>query len=441
MIKRFVVIALTIFLFAFSVPAWVAAGQETQQAVYIVPVEGEITPAMAAFLESRLTVANRNNAVGVIIEISTLGGRVDSAIQMRDAIIASDVPVVVYIASRAISAGALISIASDTIIMAPGSHIGAAEPVPNEPKALAYVSGEFRSTAELTGRDPQLAMAMVDKSIEIEGLIGEGEILDMTANEALEWGYADHLANGRAEVLSVMGWANAPLVEEEPDFKFRMAQFLTRYEISSLLLSLGMLALIAELFIPGFGVAGITAIISFALYFTGGFLAGHTEWWAAIIFFAGIVLLVIEIAAPGFGVFGITGLIAIFIGIVFAAPTLSQGIGSLLIALLVAIIAVPIFFKIFGRSRLLQRFVLASEQTVAQGYTHAETKEHLLGRTGRTLTFLRPSGSISLDGQRIDALSDGEFIDKDVPIKVIRVEGTKVFVAALDDRFVQGDGI
>ena len=236
-----------------------------------------------------------------------------------------------------------------------------------------------------------------------------------------------------------MGWASAPLVEEEPDFRFRMAQFLTRYEISSLLLSLGMLALIAELFIPGFGVAGITAIISFALYFTSGFLAGHTEWWAAIIFFAGIVLLVIEIAAPGFGVFGITGLIAIFVGIVFAAPTLSQGIGSLLIALSVAILSIPIFFKIFGRSRLIQRFVLASEQTVAMGYTHAETKDHLMGQTGKTLTSLRPAGSISLDGLRIDALSDGEFINKGVPVKVIRVEGTKVFVAIHDDAATKDD--
>lgn len=439
MFKRVAVIALTILLLAISISGWVVAEAETAQAVYIVPVEGEITPATAAFLESRLTEASRNNAIGVIIEISTLGGRVDSAIQMRDAIIASEVPVVVYIANRAISAGALISIASDTIVMAPGSHIGAAEPVPNEPKALAYVSGEFRTTAELTGRDPQVAMAMVDKTIEIAGLIGAGEILDLTANEALEWGYADHLANNRTEVLEVMGWASAPLVEEEPDFRFRMAQFLTRYEISSLLLSLGMLALIAELFIPGFGVAGITAIISFALYFTSGFLAGHTEWWAAIIFFAGIVLLVIEIAAPGFGVFGITGLIAIFVGIVFAAPTLSQGIGSLLIALSVAILSIPIFFKIFGRSRLIQRFVLASEQTVAMGYTHAETKDHLLGQTGKTLTSLRPAGSISLDGLRIDVLSDGEFINKGVSVKVIRVEGTKVFVAIHDDAATKDD--
>ena len=187
MFKRVAVIALTILLLAISISGWVVAEAETAQAVYIVPVEGEITPAMAAFLESRLTEASRNNAIGVIIEISTLGGRVDSAIQMRDAIIASEVPVVVYIANRAISAGALISIASDTIVMAPGSHIGAAEPVPNEPKALAYVSGEFRTTAELTGRDPQVAMAMVDKTIEIAGLIGAGEILDLTANEALEW--------------------------------------------------------------------------------------------------------------------------------------------------------------------------------------------------------------------------------------------------------------
>ena len=111
--------------------------------------------------------------------------------------IASKVPVVVYIGDRAISAGALISIASDTIIMAPGSHIGAAEPIPNDPKSVAYVSGEFRTTAETRGRDPEIAAAMVDASIEIKGLVGTGEILDLTADEAINVGYAKYIATGQ----------------------------------------------------------------------------------------------------------------------------------------------------------------------------------------------------------------------------------------------------
>jgi membrane-bound serine protease (ClpP class) len=385
---------------------------------------------MAAYLEKQIAAAVADGSTGVLIEINTLGGQVVAATRMRDAIVGAPLPVAVYISDRAISAGALISIAAKKIVMAPGSHIGAAEPVPNEPKTLAFVSGEFRSTAEKTGRDPQIAAAMVDAAIVIPGLVEAGKILDLTSEEAMQVGYAVALAADRAEALQILGWENAALVIGEKDFRFGAAQFLSSYQITSLLLTLGMLLLVAELFIPGFGIAGILGIACFALYFTGGFLAGHTEWWSMLLFGVGAVLLAIEIFVPGFGVFGIGGLLAMFIGIVFAAPNPGQGIGSLAIALVLAIIAVPIFIKFFGRSKLLRRFVLATAETAESGYVHAASKEDLLGQTGTTLTVLRPSGAVQIAGQRVDALAESEFIDRGVPVEVIRVEGTKVVVAA-----------
>ena len=431
-LKALARLGLLMLLFIAILPAIKVSGQDYQQKVAVIAIDGEITPAMASFLERKITDANLAGADGILIEISTLGGRVVSAIEMRDAIIASAVPVAVYIGDRAISAGALISIAADKIIMAPGSHIGAAEPVPNEPKALAYVSGEFRTTAEKTGRNPEIAAAMVDQSIEIAGLVSKGEILDLTASEAYEVGYADFIASGRNEALKVMGWDNTVIAEAEMDFRYNIAQFLTSYEVASILLILGMIGLIAELFIPGFGIAGILGISFFVLYFAGGFLAGHTEWWSALVFIAGLILLAIEIAAPGFGIFGISGIIALFIGIIFAAPTFNQGIVTLLIALLAAVIAIPVFFKIFGRTKYMKRLVLTTEETAASGYTHADRKDYLLGKTGTTQTVLRPSGSVLIDGSKTDAIADGEFIDKGVLVKVIRVEGTKVVVALIE---------
>jgi membrane-bound serine protease (ClpP class) len=423
------IILLLLLLVVVLIPTFYVSGQSSQPAVHVVSVDGEITPAMASFLDDQITQANLAGADGIIIEISTLGGRVDAAIEMRDAIINSSAPVVVYIDDRAISAGALIAIAADTIIMAPGSHIGAAEPVPNEPKALAFVSGEFRTTAEKTGRDPEIAAAMVDKSIEIAGLVSKGEILDLTANEAIQSGYADYLAKGREEVLRVMGWENASISEAEPDFRYNIAQFLTSYEVAAFLLALGMICLIAELFIPGFGVAGVIGIFCFVLYFAGGFLAGHTELWSLLVFMFGVILLIIEIFVPGFGVFGIAGIIALIVGVIFAAPSLRQGIGSLAIALAAAIVAIPVFFKIFGRTKLIRRLVLVTAETTESGYTHAASKDSLLGKTGVTQTIFRPSGIVKIDGLRVNAIADGEFISQGVPVEVIRVEGTKVIVS------------
>ena len=346
-------------------------------------------------------------AQGVILDIRTLGGRVDAALKMRDTIITAEVPVVVFISSRAVSAGALIAIAADTIVMAPGSHIGAAEPIPLDPKTLAVVSSEFRTTAERTGRDPQVAASMVDRSIVIDGLIGDGEILDLTADEALAWGFADHLAADQNEVLQIMGWADAHIVHVRQSFQFRIAQFLTGAEIATLLLSFGMLGLVVELFTPGFGAPGFVGIGCLVLYF-GGTSTGAANYWGALLFVVGIILLAIEIIVPGFGIWGISGLTALVVGIILAAPNPTQGMGTLLIASAVTLIAIPVFFRIFGKTHFMQRFVLKTAETVNQGYTHAD-KSHLLGQTGRTLTVLRPSGSILIDGMRIDALADGTY--------------------------------
>lgn len=428
--RKFWRLIIAMILVMLSLPGLFVQAAGTQQEIRVIAIDGEINPAMAAFLERSLTAAENDGAAGVIIEIRTLGGQVASAVDMRDAILNTGIPVAVYISNRAESAGALISIAADTIIMAPGSHIGAAEPIPLTEKTLAFVSGEFRTTAERNGRDPQIAAAMADKSIEITGLVKAGEILDMTAEEASAWGYADIIAASREDALKAMDWSDARITEVRPDFRFQLALFLTSYEIASLLLIIGLLAMLVEFFTPGFGVPGFVSIVCFILYFAGGFLAGYTDWWAAVIFVAGLILLIIELVVPGFGVFGITGIIAIFVSIVFAAPSLNQGLITLLIALVVLIVAVPVFFKIFGRSRLMQRFVLAQAETSAKGFVHAPAKSSLQDKNGSTLTVLRPAGSALIDGQRVDVLTEGEFIGKGEKIRVIRVEGTKVIVAA-----------
>ena len=438
-LKKLAGSAIILILLVALLPAFPAAAQNDQQSVHVVSIDGEINPAMASFLSNALDRANREGAEGVLIELSTLGGLVVSAIDMRDAILASEVPVAVYIGDRAISAGALISIASDTLVMAPGSHIGAAQPVPNEPKILAFVSGEFRTTAEKTGRDPTVAMAMVDESIEIEGIVKKGEILDLTANEAFGIGFADHLASGREETLQALGWEGAFIVEEEPDFKFKIAQFLSSYQVASALLMIGMLGLTIEFFTPGFGVAGTLGLICIGLYFASGFLAGNTEWWSLLIFLIGVILIVIEVFVPGFGVFGISGLIAISAGVLFAAPTLDQGVAALLASFAIVIIAIPVLLKIFGKSRFIQRFVLSTAETVAAGYTHADSNAYFIGKTGTTKTVLRPSGIVSINGSRIDTIADGDFIEKGVQVTVTRVEGTRIIVSTYNPYNIRED--
>jgi len=401
--------------------------------VYIISLKGEITPAMSAYVADQIELANLSQAKGIILEITTLGGLVNSALEIRDSILSSDVHVAAYVASRAESAGALITIAADTIVMSPGSHIGSAEPIPYSEKAVAYVSGEFRTTAELRGRNPQIAAGMVDKSLDVAGFPA-GQLVDLTAEEAKKYGYADAVLSSRQEVLAFLGWDGMQTVEAEPDFNTRVAQFLTSYEVSSILLTIAVIAMIVELFVHGFGAPGIISIIAFALYFGGGFLAGNTEWWSIILFVLGIILLIIELAVPGFGVFGISGIASLIIGVIFAAPTPVQGITTLGISLAASAVLIPILYKLLGGPRLFQRFVLHESVAADKEHTgiHDNELAKLIGKTGRAVTPLRPSGTVVIDGARFDVLSDGSYLPQGSTVRVTEVQGSRITVTSVE---------
>jgi membrane-bound serine protease (ClpP class) len=418
-----------VLLFGMWLPTFANGATAEVGQVHLIVIDGEITPAMASFLVNAIREANETGAAGILIRVKTLGGRVDAALKMRDAMVEAATPVAVYVESRAISAGALITVAARHIVMASGSHIGAAKPIPDDPKSVAFVSGEFRTTAERYGRDPKIAMAMVDEALEIEGLVRAGEILDMTVTEALRLGYADYLAESVEEALGVLGWGDAAVHDVEMGERYRIAQFLTSYEVASLLLTIGMIALIAEFNAPGFGAPGLIALLCFALYFSGGFIAGNTNLWPALIFMAGIVLLLIEFVVPGFGVFGISGLGAMLVGIVLAAPSVRQGVTSLVIALVVAVLSIPLIIRIFGKTKAFRKLVLSTAETVENGYVHAPATLDLTGQRGTALTLLRPAGMALIGGVRTDVYTQGDFIALGTDIEVIRMEGNKVVVA------------
>lgn len=421
------IVSIMLMLFVFMGTSY---ADVSDGSVYVIPIRGEITPAMAAFVVRNIEFANTARAKGILIEISTLGGRADAAMGIKTAILNSQVPVTVFIEDRAVSAGALITVAANTIVMANGSHMGAAEPIPNTPKAVSAIAAEFKGAAEARGRDPRIAAAMVDRNIVIEGLTEAGSILSMTALEAYENGYADALLNTRDEVLTHLGWDNVLINEVHPDVRIRIAQFLTRSEVASILLTLGMLALVIEVFAPGFGLPGILGLLCFALYFGGGFLAGHTEWWPIMLFALGVGLLIAEAAMPGFGVLGISGIILVLVSLVLAAPDPIRGMTSVSIAFVASIIAVPILGKIFGWSKILNRFVMSEVLTADAGKVFIDTSVKVPepGQTGKALTQLRPAGIAEINGTRYDCISDGEFIPVGSDVKVVQATASKIVV-------------
>ena len=406
---------------------------ETEETVYIIPVSGEITPTMATFFKNSIKDAENANADAILVEISTLGGRVDAAFEMKQAIEQSKIPVIVYIRDRALSAGALISISASRIIMAPGSHMGSAEPIPYSVKAVAAIRGEFEAAAERNGRDKTIAAAMVDKEVVVPGLSPAGSLLDITADTAKEYGYAEEVLEGRQNVLDYLGFKDAVILENQPDLLIRFAQFLTQNNIASLLLTIGIIAIIIEVFTSGFGIAGIVGIGALALYFGANLIAGYSQWWPIILFVIGIALLVVEAFIPGFGIPGIGGISAMLIGIVFAAPDPIRGMKNLGIALVLVIIATPILIYFLRRFGKFKPFVL-SDTIIDKSEKKEENKDiEMLGKKGVALTTLRPSGVVDIDDVRVDAVSQGEYIAPGTQIRVVESKGLSVVVAKDED--------
>ena len=294
-------------------------------AVYVIPITGTIDVGLAPYLRRVLDQAEAAGAAAVLLPIDTLGGRLDAVLQMRDALLGSGVPTIAFVDRTAFSAGALIAIAAHEIYMAPGAVIGAATPVDGATgetateKIVSAVRTTFKATAEARGRDPLVAEAMVDPSVAIDGLVESGELLTLTTAEAIDWGYSDGVAANRADVLAAAGFASAPLIETEPSLAERLVRFITDPAVSSLLIVAGVLILIADLFVEGFGIGGVFGLGLLALFFWGHSLAGLTGWEDLALVVLGLLLIAIEIiVVPGFGIPGILGLAALLGGLFLA---------------------------------------------------------------------------------------------------------------------------
>jgi membrane-bound serine protease (ClpP class) len=294
-------------------------------AVYVVPITGTIDLGLAPYLARVLAEAEANDAAVVLLDIDTPGGRLDAVLQMRDALLGSEVRTIAFVDRTAFSAGALVAIASEKIFMAPGAVIGAATPVEGDTgetaseKVVSAVRTTFKATAEARGRDPLVAEAMVDPDVAIDGLVTRGALLTMTTAEATTWGYADGVARDRAELLNAVGLAQAPLVETEPSPAERVVRFITDPAVASLLIILGLLFLVGDLFVEGFGIAGVAGLGFLALFFWGHYLAGLTGWEDIALVLLGLILIAVEIVViPGFGIPGLLGLAALFGGLFLA---------------------------------------------------------------------------------------------------------------------------
>ena len=420
---------------------------QTTPPVYVAPIEGIIDLGLAPFVQRVLKEATDAGAAAVILEINTFGGRVDAAVLIRDALLNARVRTVAFVNKRAISAGALISLAAEKIVMADGGTIGAATPVqmgqpgaPAQPvaeKTVSYVRKEFRATAESRKRPPLIAEAMVDADVEIPGIIQKGKLLTLTTEEALKHKIADFRGDTLESVLAQLGLVGAEVRRTSPNWAEKLVRFLTDPVVSSLLITLGMLGIILEIRTPGFGLPGALGMMSLALFFWGHWLVQLAGWEELLLVGSGLVLLVLEIfVIPGFGLAGVLGIGALLAGLslsfIGAGATwefILKAAGRVVFSLLLALGASLALMRFLPRLPFGRRLILETGLPASEGYASApESDSSWLSKRGTALSPLRPAGIAEIENQRVDVVSDGEFIDSGAPIVVTRVDGNRIVV-------------
>jgi membrane-bound serine protease (ClpP class) len=426
-----------------------AAGhaQTTTPIVYVAPLEGIIDLGLAPFVERVLAEATQARADAVVLEVNTFGGRVDAAVLIRDALLRAPLRTVAFVNKRAISAGALISLAAEKIAMADGGTLGAATPVqmgapgnaatPVEEKSVSYMRKEFRSTAESRKRPPLVAEAMVDADVVIPGVIDKGKLLTLTTTEALNLGVADVRADSLEAVLEYLNLSGAEVRRPTVNWAEQLVRFFTHPVLGSVLMTIGILGIIVELRTPGFGVPGAIGIASLGLFFWGHWLVRLAGWEEMLLVALGIVLLALELfVIPGFGITGILGILALLGGLALslvgagATPSLVLfALGRVSLSLLIAIGVSLALLRFLPRLPYGRRLVLDTGLAALAGYASApETDLKWIGKRGTAVTPLRPAGIADLERERVDVVSQGEYIEADAPIEVVRVDGNRIVV-------------
>ncbi|HOW26572.1 MAG TPA: NfeD family protein [Bacteroidales bacterium] len=416
--------------------------------IFVFDVKEEIAPPIWHKAKKAFQQAEALPADMVIIHMNTYGGVLETADSLRTRILNAPYPIHVFIDNNAASAGALISLACDSIYMSPGANIGAATVVDQQGKPLpdkyqSYMRSMMRSTAEAQGRDPLIAQAMVDPRMAVPGITDTGQVLTFTSSEAIKYGFCEGEAKDIEDVLDFLQVDDYELVQQELRPVDKIIAFLINPIISALLIMIIIGGIYFELQAPGIGFPLAAAVTAALFYFAPLYLEGLAAHWEILIFIVGVVLLAIELfAIPGFGVLGISGIILIVAGLAlsmvgnigfhFPEGAFKALISSIFLVIIASFMSLVISFYL-GRkiltTTIFGRLALDTVQEKAEGYTSADIHYmNMSGKTGKALTILRPAGKVIIGDEVYDATAITGYIEKDEAVEVVKYETSQLFV-------------
>lgn len=432
--------------FAFLPIAALAQSNEAKK-VMVMEIKSEIDPRTTRYVELALKNAKEIKADYVIVEMDTYGGTLTDAKEIVQMIMDYNQPIWVYINSDAASAGALISIACDSIYMAPGASIGAATVVVGDGEAApdkyqSYMRSIMRSTAEEHGRNPDIAEGMVDERMVIDSVKQAGKVITLTTTEAIAAGYCEGKVTSIDEILKNNKIDKYEIETFKLGFAEKIIAFVLNPFISGILILIIIAGIYFEMQAPGIGFPLAAAVAALLLYLVPYYLNGLAAYWEIIILFIGLGLILVEVLIiPGFGFAGISGIVLTVSALMLIMLNNDffnfefVPLGDISVAFFAAIggLSGAIILLVFAGAKLtdtraFNKLALSDTQNSSEGYTVNSNAATMIGKTGIAHTILRPSGKVLIDDRIYDAFTRGEFIERGENIEVVSTEGVTLKV-------------
>ena len=449
-------------------PAPVKQGDYTGRVVVIpVGTEDLTTPARFEFMSRTLKRATEEGAEAVVFDLDTPGGLAwDTTTLMMGDMQKLGPRSIAFVNPRALSAGAMIAMATDVIYMSPASSIGAATPISGggekfddaeRAKMNSAMMAMARTSTKAKGHNSAIIEAMIDKDVGLkigeEEICAKGRILTLDQEQATKVRDGKPLlAKGIIKDLSELrqreGLKGETVIAEPRGFEY-VAILITKY--AAILLLIGLAGGYLEMQHPGMTLPGVVAAIAFGLFFFGHYVAGSLAGYETVVLFAiGLALIAVEFFVfPGHIIPGAVGLLLVLGALIYTMAgwdvTVPEGgtfpvkisdyttpLRNLALAFTGAVALIALLMHYFPSSGPFRRLVLQTSvggaQASIQGVAQSLAAQINIGDTGITKSALRPYGNVDFNGLHMEAMIEGDYIPPQTAVRVVSINAGKVNV-------------
>lgn len=387
----------------------------------VIDISGEINEATLMNTKRALKSGSENKK-DVVFKISSKGGSTKAAFDIANLILNSNSNTIAYCEEPTEAESTIIALSCDKIYLNQSAAIG------NINKNLKDNSknlNEFLSRVEKKKGISKDSLDMLKKPVGKNTSKNVPEIL-ISSNHALDYGVSDGTVKDLKNVLELENISSTEDYREPQEI--RLLNLISNRYVSTAILTIALVAMIIEVFSPGFGFFGTLSILLFIVFFVGNIIITESSVYVALLFMVGIALILIEAVIPGFGICGIMGIILSVAGVILAMGSFERGLVPTASAMIVGIFATNIMIKRGMKSEFLEKISLNDSLTSTKGYLSVDRPDVSVGDVGYTLTPLKPTGFIFIEGAKLEAISEDGMIEHGEKIVVSKVDGSKVIV-------------